>query len=253
VLLLVWLGGWWFAALVLVAGLLALREWNAMTGVAPTLLPVGTAAIASAVILANLDMDRIAIAVVLSVSAILWLIGMARREKAVWIAGGVLYVGLPLVAVVMIRSSQGEALAAIVFVFAVVWVTDSAAYLAGRTIGGPKLWPAVSPNKTWAGLIGGMAGAAVFGAAFAQLSGLPNLIWLAVFGAVLAFVSQGGDLFESSVKRRFGVKDSGNIIPGHGGILDRIDGMVAAALFAAMIGISRSGFDNVAAGLLEWR
>lgn len=252
-LLLVWLGGWWFAALILVAGLLVLREWNTMTGVSQILYPPGAAAIAAAVILANFGMDGFAIAAILSVSIVFWLIGQVRKENAAWIAGGVLYAGLPLVAMIMIRSSQDQALAAIVFVFVAVWVTDSAAYISGRTIGGPKLWPAVSPNKTWAGLVGGMVGAAAFGAVFAVVSGLSDLIWLAVLGTILALVSQGGDLFESAVKRRFGVKDSGNLIPGHGGIMDRVDGMVAAALFAAMIGISRSGFDNVAAGLLEWR
>jgi phosphatidate cytidylyltransferase len=252
-LLLVWVGGWWFTAFILVAGLLVLREWNTMTGVAPVLFPLGATAIVAAVILANLDMDGIAIVAILSVAFVLWLIGWARKEDATWIAGGVFYAGLPLIAVIMIRNSQDQALAAIIFIFATVWVTDSAAYLSGRTIGGAKLWPAVSPNKTWAGLIGGMVGAAAFGAVFAVVSGLSDLIWLAALGAILAIVSQGGDLFESSVKRRFGVKDSGKIIPGHGGIMDRVDGMVAAALFAAMIGISRSGFDNVAAGLLEWR
>ncbi len=252
-LLLVWLGGWWFVALVLVAGLLVLHEWNTMTGVAPVLYPPGAAVIAAAVILTNLGMGGAAIAAILSASFVLWLIGRARKANAGWIAGGPLYAGLPLVAVVMIRGGQGPALAAIVFVFATVWVTDTAAYLSGRAIGGPELWSAISPNKTWAGLIGGMAGAAAFGAIFARTSGLSDLAWLAVLGAVLAFVSQGGDLFESSVKRRFGVKDSGTIIPGHGGIMDRVDGMVAAALFGAMVGVSRSGFDNVAAGLLEWR
>ncbi len=224
-----------------------------MTGVAPVLFPLGAAAIVAAAILTNLGMGGIALSTVLIVSAVLWLIGLIRKANAGWIAGGLVYTGLPLVAVIMIRSSVGPALAAIVFIFAAVWVTDSAAYLSGRAIGGPKLWPAVSPNKTWAGLIGGMAGASIFGAIFALTSSPSNLAWLAILGAILAFVSQGGDLFESSVKRRFGVKDSGNLIPGHGGIMDRVDGMVAAVLFAAMMGISRSGFDNVAAGILEWR
>ena len=253
VLVLVWLGGWWFTALISIAGILVLREWNTITGVAQILFPLGSVVIVGAVILANLGHDWIAIAVIAIGSICLWLIGTVRKENAVWVAAGLLYIGLPVIAVTMIRSSQAQALAAIIFVFASIWITDSAAYISGRSIGGPKLWPAISPNKTWAGLIGGMVGAAVFGFIFAQLAGIPGAPWLALLAAVLALVSQCGDLFESSVKRRFGVKDSGTIIPGHGGMMDRVDGMVAAALFAAIIGISRSGFDNVAAGLLDWR
>ncbi|HEX8526440.1 phosphatidate cytidylyltransferase, partial [Allosphingosinicella sp.] len=118
----------------------------------------------------------------------------------------------------------------------VTWATDIFAYFAGRSIGGPKLAPKISPNKTWAGLIGGMAGAAVVGAVFAYLSGisadLPDFLWL---GAPMGLLAQIGDLYESSVKRRRGVKDSGTLLPGHGGVLDRLDGLLPVILATFLV------------------
>ena len=137
------------------------------------------------------------------------------------------------------------------FVLLIVWVTDSGGYFAGRGIGGPKLWPRVSPKKTWAGAVGG------FAASLAVAAALPCSIWAGsgrycCFPALLSVVSQLGDLFESAVKRRFGVKDSSHIIPGHGGLMDRLDGFVAAVVVAALFGFLRGGADGVGRGLMVW-
>jgi phosphatidate cytidylyltransferase len=132
----------------------------------------------------------------------------------------------------------------------VVWATDSFAYFAGRIIGGPKLAPRLSPKKTWAGLLGGMAGAAVISTGYA-LYYLPNWVALALAAAALAVVAQLGDIFESALKRRYGVKDSGTLIPGHGGVLDRVDGLVTVGVVAAIIGFARHS-NSLAEGLLLW-
>ena len=136
-------------------------------------------------------------------------------------------------------------------VLLIVWVTDIGGYFAGRGIGGPKLWPRVSPKKTWAGAIGGFIASLAIAAAFAGF-GFGKMGPLLLLGAVLSIASQLGDLFESAVKRRFGVKDSSQIIPGHGGLLDRLDGFVAAIALAALIGILRGGVDGVGRGLMVW-
>ena len=143
--------------------------------------------------------------------------------------------------------------AAIVFLFAVVWVTDIAAYFAGRAIGGPKLMPRVSPNKTWSGAIGGTVGGVIGGVAGGALRRhrqsrrrrRPSRF-------VLSVVAQAGDLFESAIKRRFDAKDASQLIPGHGGLMDRLDGFVIAALVAALIGVAHGGVDAPARGLLVW-
>jgi phosphatidate cytidylyltransferase len=148
------------------------------------------------------------------------------------LALGMLYCGLPVLSLLLIRR-QEEGLVYAFWTMALVWVTDIGAYFAGRAIGGPKLAPAISPNKTWAGLIGGMVLAAVFGIVMHFAYGLALRLTLA--SPLLAVVAQAGDLYESWLKRRAGVKDSGNILPGHGGVLDRIDGLVPVAPVAAAL------------------
>lgn len=151
-----------------------------------------------------------------------------------WYPLGLLYLAPPTLAFLALRDRPEDGLEVICFLLAVVWATDIFAYFVGKTLGGPKLWPAVSPKKTWSGLAGGMVFAALAGAAAAWwLSGWP--VWqLALAGAVLAVVSQGGDLLESAVKRHFGAKDASHLIPGHGGLLDRVDGLLAASLALAI-------------------
>jgi phosphatidate cytidylyltransferase len=130
-------------------------------------------------------------------------------------------------------------------------VTDIGGFFAGRGIGGPKLWPRISPKKTWAGAVGGFAASLVVAAGFAAF-GLGKSVPLLLTGAALSIVSQLGDLFESAVKRRFGVKDSSNLIPGHGGLMDRLDGFVAAVVLAAIFGALRGGMDGAGRGLMIW-
>jgi len=140
---------------------------------------------------------------------------------------------------------------ALMFVLLVVWATDIGGYFAGRSIGGPKLWPRVSPKKTWSGALGGFAASLLVAAAFAAC-GLGKIVPLLLVSAVLSVVSACGDLFESAVKRRFDVKDSSHLIPGHGGLLDRLDGFVAAILVAWIIGFLRHGVHSAGSGLMVW-
>jgi phosphatidate cytidylyltransferase len=149
------------------------------------------------------------------------------------LASGVLYVGLPVFALLLIREQQPDGLIYALWALALVWACDIGAYFSGRTFGGPKLAPAISPNKTWAGLIGGVILASVFGALMHHFYGLP--IRLAVATPLLAVLAVLGDLYESWLKRRAGVKDSGTMLPGHGGVLDRLDGLVPVAPVAAVI------------------
>jgi phosphatidate cytidylyltransferase len=125
---------------------------------------------------------------------------------------------------------------AVLFILAVVWSTDIAAYFTGRLVGGPKLWLKVSPNKTWSGLFGGVTASAAAGALFAAWAGA-NIPALAASGLMLGAVAQAGDLAESALKRRFGVKDASNLIPGHGGFMDRMDGVVTVAVVAALFAL----------------
>lgn len=169
-----------------------------------------------------------------------------------WKFPGFLYAATALAAPVVLRMDSEMGLAAIVWLFAVVWISDVMAYVCGRLIGGPKLWPAVSPKKTWAGFIGGTAFSAAAATGVAMAFGAPALWPVAAVSLGAAIVSQGGDLFESSLKRRFGVKDSGTLIPGHGGFMDRLDGFVLAGLFALVLGLWRGGLDAAGRGVLMW-
>lgn len=169
-----------------------------------------------------------------------------------WKFIGLLYAGVALAAPVILRMDAEMGLAAVLWLFAIVWGSDVMAYFCGRLIGGPKLWPSVSPKKTWAGFIGGTAFAVAAATGVAHLFGAPALLPVAVVGGVAAIVSQGGDLFESSLKRRFGVKDSGALIPGHGGVMDRLDGFVFAGAFALAVGLLRGGLDAAGRGVLMW-
>ncbi|MES2451019.1 MAG: phosphatidate cytidylyltransferase [Pseudomonadota bacterium] len=164
------------------------------------------------------------------IAAAAFFIVIVQRRPA--LALGAVYVGLPILALLLIRR-QEEGIVFTFWALALVWVCDIGAYFSGRAIGGPKLAPLISPNKTWAGLAGGVLLAGAFGAAMHIFYGLPWRLTLAT--PVLAVLAQGGDLFESWLKRRAGVKDSGTLLPGHGGVLDRLDGLVPVAPVAALL------------------
>ena len=223
-------------------------EWISITrGRVPReMVLVGGSAVA-AVALAGLDQPLWAVALI-AVSAATF--GIWRR--AAWISGGIVYAAGLGVALVVIRADPVEGLRALGFVAAVVWGTDIAAYFAGRRFGGPKLWPAVSPNKTWSGALGGAAAATLAGVVVIWVTGGSVTGVLAIVALALSVISQLGDLFESSVKRRFGVKDASRLIPGHGGLMDRVDGLTFAVVAAALIGWAHSGGADVGQGLLVW-
>lgn len=159
---------------------------------------------------------------------------------------GTPYIGVPALSLAWLRSDPASGFETILWLLCLVWATDIGAYFAGRLIGGPKLLPRVSPKKTWAGLIGGMVSAAGVGAGIAAWLGL-SVVGFGLLSAGLAVVSQAGDLFESWVKRRFNVKDSSNIIPGHGGVLDRVDGVLPVAVVVAVVAAVQGG------GIVTWR
>lgn len=156
-------------------------------------------------------------------------------QSAGWMAVGIFTVGLTGIALTWLRHLPETGLLAVLWLLVTIWTTDSAAYFAGRAIGGPKLAPSISPNKTWAGLIGGMSASAVCGAAFGYWTGLFDITTGALAGAVLAILGQAGDLGISIVKRKHSVKDTGNLIPGHGGVLDRVDGLIGTAPLLALV------------------
>jgi phosphatidate cytidylyltransferase len=243
-------GGWLWTSLVTLAAIGLYVEWLMVVGRVADKRVVASGVVALAAAGFCLAIGRIDAALgVLGVGLVaVALITPAQRN---WSALGFLYAAAAEIASVLLRLDPVNGFAALVFVLVIVWVTDSGGYFAGRGIGGPKLWPRVSPKKTWAGAIGGLVASLAVAGAFAALD-LGKAGPLLMISGVLSVVSQLGDLFESAVKRRFGVKDSSQIIPGHGGLMDRLDGFVAAVAVAALFGFLRGGADGVGRGLMVW-
>jgi phosphatidate cytidylyltransferase len=243
-------GGWLWTALVTLAAIGLYVEWLMVVGRVADKRVVAAGVVALAAAGFCLAIGRIDAALgVLGVGLVaVALITPAQRN---WSALGFLYAAAAEIASVLLRLDPVNGFAALVFVLVIVWVTDSGGYFAGRGIGGPKLWPRVSPKKTWAGAIGGLVASLAVAGAFVALD-LGKAGPLLMISGVLSVVSQLGDLFESAVKRRFGVKDSSQIIPGHGGLMDRLDGFVAAVAVAALFGFLRGGADGVGRGLMVW-
>jgi phosphatidate cytidylyltransferase len=243
-------GGWLWTALVTLAAIGLYVEWLVIVGAARRrrVVASGVAALGIAgIFLAMGRIDGSLLALVVGSAAVVLLSPELRH----WTAAGFLYAAAAEIASVLVRLDQTNGFVALILILLVVWATDIGGYFAGRGIGGPKLWPRVSPKKTWAGAIGGFAASLVVSGGFAGL-GLAKTGPILLLGAALSIASQLGDLFESAVKRRFGVKDSSHIIPGHGGLLDRLDGFVAAVVMAAIFGLLRGGVDGVGRGLMVW-
>jgi phosphatidate cytidylyltransferase len=259
-LLISYLGGWLFVAACAIAAGVILSEWTLLVirSADPRILVPGIAALLAAAVLAGESAGAAATGTV-AIGAILaggvliaWPRPYPASEPVFWAPAGVIYAGVALVSPVLLRNDPELGLAALVFLFATVWATDVFAYLAGRAVGGPLLWPQVSPNKTWAGALGGLGGGVAAGTLAAYSIAGTKPVVAGVLALVLSIVAQGGDLFESAVKRRFGAKDTGSLIPGHGGVMDRLDGFLFAALVAALLGIARQGMTAPARGLLIW-
>jgi phosphatidate cytidylyltransferase len=243
-------GGWLWSALATLAAIGLYVEWLMIVGAARETRVVASGGVALAIAgfcFAAGRIDASLVALVLGLAAVAWL----APERRYWAAAGFLYAAAAEIASVLVRLDQGQGFTALTFVLLIVWVTDIAGYFVGRGMGGPKLWPRVSPKKTWAGALGGFAASLGVSAGFVGM-GLGRTGPILLVGAALSIASQLGDLFESAVKRRFGVKDSSQLIPGHGGLMDRLDGFVAAIVLAAILGLLRSGADGVGRGLMVW-
>jgi len=246
-----WIGGFLFAAFWWLASIVVLWEWQRLVG-GERLIVARVVAGAVALALAALSglhnsIAGVVAALILGAAAVGWIAG---GRQGIWAAAGVLYAGALVASVGLLRVSPSFGMASILWLFAVVWGADIAAYFAGRLIGGARLWPRVSPGKTWAGAIVGAFAGAVLGLMLgAWTNRLAALFWL---GLATAIVSELGDLFESALKRRFGVKDSSGLIPGHGGLMDRLDAFTSASFCAAVVAILHPRGDYIASGLFQW-
>jgi phosphatidate cytidylyltransferase len=254
-------GGVIFAAACTVIAALVLWEWSILVSRAADwrILAPGLPALCAAAVLAQNNAPGSAIAAValgtLGAAVATAAQSRGRRQSAqamFWAAGGVVYAGVVLISPIVLRRDPQMGFAAVAFLFATVWATDIFAYLIGRRLGGPLLWPRLSPKKTWAGAVGGLAGGVVAGVLVAYASAGTHPVAAGVLALILSIAAQGGDLLESSVKRRFGAKDTSALIPGHGGVMDRVDGLLVAALIAVVIGALRFGAATSARGLLLW-
>lgn len=238
----IWLGATPFAAMMALGGAILTWEWVHLCGRRIRAMPglVVPLVVLAAGSFAVLDHVRIALSVLLAGFVVAWIFAHRMQEGGVpsprRLALGVLYIGLAGIALVELRHDTEAGRANVLFLFLIVWASDIGAYMAGRLLGGPKLAPAISPNKTWSGALGGLAAAVLVGLACALAFTPGAAIGAVVAVAVLLSVaSQAGDLLESGIKRHFKVKDTSSLIPGHGGLLDRLDGVLAAAPVAALL------------------
>lgn len=230
----IWLGAWPFKLMIGVVGAVLAWEWVHLRGLHTRswpglLVPV---AVLLACLGAALEHPLLALCALLAGFGLALLAAPTGWRR--FLAAGVPYIGLACVCLVFLRGHGEAGLDNVVFLVAIVWASDIGAYAAGRLLGGPKLWPAVSPSKTWAGFGGGLAAVLVVGALLAPALHPAPLGPILVMAALLGLATQAGDLLESWIKRRCGAKDSSHLIPGHGGVLDRVDGLLAAAPVAAL-------------------
>jgi phosphatidate cytidylyltransferase len=245
-----YIGGWLWIALVTLAAIGLFLEWLMVAGAGRERRVAAPGIAAFLIAGISLAIGRIDTAVSMMGLGLVAVVLIAPVRRG-WCAAGFLYAAAAQIASVLVRLDHVEGPIALILVLLVVWVTDIGGYFAGRGIGGPKLWPRVSPNKTWAGALGGFVASLLVAAGFAAF-GFGKMWPMLLLGAALSIASQLGDLFESAVKRRFGVKDSSHIIPGHGGLMDRLDGFVAAIVLAAIFGLLRGGLDGVGRALMVW-
>jgi phosphatidate cytidylyltransferase len=248
---LTWLGGLWFRLLCAGMAAVIFYEWARMSrpaaGAALGFVPEALLLVFVGALIAGVPASWL-LSLVLAM-VVVAVVGARMRGAPQWDAAGLAYAALSGLSLALLRDGDRSGLVAILFLFAVVWATDIFAYFVGRAVGGPKLAPSISPGKTQSGALGGAVGGVVAGVLLAAIAGAGNLGVLALVALVLSIVSQVGDLFESWVKRRHGRKDSSALIPGHGGVMDRVDGLVAAAFALYVIGWISAGADHPAQGL----
>ena len=247
-----YLGGWPFDLFWGAAAIGVLWEWSSLVARNEQLsvLLAGGASLALAVVL--VATGHVLPALIVVAMGALGAASLTLAERRTWVAGALPYAGALAMGPIILRSDGEQGFLAVLFLFAIVWTTDIGAYFAGRALGGPKLMPGVSPNKTWAGAIGGLLASVLAALVVAKMAALTSLFALAMLAVVLSVSAQAGDLFESFLKRRFNAKDSSHLIPGHGGLMDRLDGFVTASVAAVMIGLARGGFEAPGRGLLVW-
>jgi phosphatidate cytidylyltransferase len=247
----------WFACLAVLVALFAAREWHRLVR-SPAqradaeqrpvhLQTLITAAAIALSVLALLEGWILAAFAVIAAGALAsFVFAQRRNDNPLWHAGGVLYLGVPVLALVALRALPLQGALIVLGMFLIVWATDTGALVFGKLIGGPRIAPKLSPGKTWAGTIGGSLCAAMMFAIYIAVLGF-DVGLAALYAFVFSFVAHGGDLFESLVKRRFGTKDSGSMIPGHGGVLDRMDSTFAASVVLALL-VFGAGFNPMFGG-----
>jgi phosphatidate cytidylyltransferase len=240
--LVVW-GVWPFALLAALVVVLLALEWRHLMAARIDARSGDVAGLAAGVaallvlLLAALGRHEPALLLALGGAPIAALVARLLGASPLWTGIGVVYLSMPMLALVWLRAVPEVGLAMLLWLLLVVWATDIMAYVVGRQIGGRRLAPSISPGKTWAGLWGGMAGAALVGALAALVIGPFRVLPAIALAACLAGVAQLGDLTESALKRQAGVKDSGGLIPGHGGLFDRVDGLLFAAPALALVAL----------------
>jgi phosphatidate cytidylyltransferase len=247
-----YLGDWPFILVWSAAAMVVLWEWMSLVAGADRRFVLMTGAASLALALALVASGLFLAAIIVLAISMLAVASLAPAERRMWVAGGIPYAGAIGVAPIVLRSDDAYGFLAVIFLFAVVWSTDIASYFVGRAVGGPKLVPHVSPKKTWSGAGGGTLAAVAVAVVLAKAAGLTGWFAIAMLAIVLSVCSQAGDVFESLLKRSFGVKDSSHLIPGHGGLMDRLDGFLTASVVAALIGLARGGFEAPGRGLLVW-
>jgi phosphatidate cytidylyltransferase len=245
-------GGHVFVVFWAIAAVIVLWEWDTLVCVHDrnAVLAVGAFALVGSAL--ALAFDRASIAAALIPLGCLGVAALASRVRRLWCATGMAYAAAILIAPVLLRRDPSFGFTAILFLFVIVWLTDITAYFVGRAAGGPKLMPRVSPNKTWSGAIGGTLAGVAGGVLVARQAGVDGLAAVAMVAFVLSVASQAGDLVESAIKRQFSAKDASQLIPGHGGLMDRLDGFVAAATAGALIGLAHGGLAAPGRGLMVW-
>ena len=233
----VWLGGWVFLALMVVAAAILVQEWNRLTAGSWVTVLAALEAIVIVVALALVWRGMVAQALLFAAAGacLAGLLAYVAGTSPIWGAAAVPYLGLPLVSLVWLRLEFPAGAAMILWLLALVWFCDTAAYFTGKRFGGPKLAPRISPKKTWSGAIGGALAGTLVGASAAFVHGWAAIPVMAGIALILSVWAQLGDLAESYIKRQSGAKDSGTIIPGHGGLLDRLDSLLFAAPAVALL------------------